>query len=316
MKALVAGAALLGCMGASSLASAQVLDADARDQRGGPRGRGEQIGLLVTATSFGFRLGNFSMRLAGVDAATQPELFWTVSGLSALALPVATYLLERNHPLPRGRIFAMITGGVYGYFLSLSLTMRARNEEFPSGDTLTGWQTFVGTLGGFATGYLVGALTDNRAGTGLYASTMVVTGVLTSTFLCGITRCGDSLGTFAATGATLGLVGGLALKRVLNPNLREMRFAAIGGIAGALPGLGVGLAFLLRDGTLNEDARLRVSAFSLAGLVIGGLSFWRMAQVTAPSSTPSVGASSTSSLRVMPGFDLGPGRIGLGITVM
>lgn len=293
------------------------LDADARDRLGGPRGTGERVGLLVTSTSFGYRVGGMLSRAAGLDAPEHDGAHRYVSAAMALAVPTAVFFLEGAHPLPRGRTFAMITGGVYGSFLSTTLLMRYRGESSPSEATLTGWHSFVGTLAGFGTGYLIGALTNNRAGTGLYTSTLTVSGILTGALLCGITQCGVELGTFVAVGATVGLGGALAFRAALQPTLREMRYVALGGVLGALPALGVAAAYYAREGALDADARSRASAFALGGMLLGGLSMWRLAVMTAPPQRRDISATTPSGgLNIIPSVELGANRVGLSLTVM
>ncbi len=282
------------------------------DRDGGPRGLGERVGLLITATSFGFRLGSTFNLATGITPETHPTSWWIAPTAISLVLPTLTYFIEGRHPLRRGRVFATIAGGALGYVTSLSLASWYYGLGYPRGDVLTGWVTFGGTVGGFAAGYLLGALTDSRAATGLYASTFVIAGALQGVFACGLVRCAGNLGGFAAAGAVLGLGSAWVLHGVLRPTLREMRYVALGGLLGALPMIGVGAAYLARDGSLGAAEYQRLSVFGAAGTILGGLTFWMMAHRTNPVLPR---ALRNTRAQLVPQFDPATRMVGLSLSL-
>jgi len=282
------------------------------DRDGGPRGTGERVALLIAATSFGFRLGSTFNLATGITTETNPVGWWVAPSLSTVLLPTLTYFLEGRRPLRRGRVFATIAGGAFGYLGSASLASWYLGLGYPRGDVLTGWVTFGGTVGGFAAGYLLGALTDSRAATGLYTSTFIVSGAILGMYTCGLARCGGDLGGYTSAGIVIGLGAALALRQVLHPTLREMRYTALGGLLGTLPMLGVGAAYLARDGSLGPAEYQRISAFGLAGTVLGGLTFWMMANRTNPV-LPA--ALRNLQVQVLPQFDPVTRMAGLVVSV-
>lgn len=315
----VSGLALsLAAVAAASVGSAQAPaprrapTAEESDRDGGPRGTGERVALLITGTSFGFRLGSAFNLAAGITPDDDPVGRWIAPAAIGITLPVLLGVLEPRHPLRRGRVFATIAGGAFGYFTSSAMASWAAGYGYPPAHILTGWASFAGTVSGFAAGYLLGALTDSRASTGLYVSTLTVSGGILGLLSCGVAQCGVDAGLWTTVGTVVGLGSALALHRVLRPTLREMRYTALGGLLGALPMLGVGAAYLARDGRLGPESYQRIAAFGMGGVILGGLSFWVMAHRTAaplPAPLRNVQAS------LWPQFDPVTRMVGVALTL-
>lgn len=286
--------------------------AEESDHDGGPRGTGERVALLIAGTSFGFRLGSAFNLAAGITSDEYPTGRWIAPAAIGVTLPLLLGVLEPRHPLRRGRVFATIAGGAFGYFTSSAMASWAAGYGYPPGHILTGWASFAGTVSGFAAGYLLGALTDSRASTGLYVSTLTVSGGILGLLSCGVAQCGVDAGLWTTVGTVAGLGTALALHRVLRPTLREMRYTALGGLLGALPMLGVGAAYLARDGSLGPESYQRIAAFGAGGVILGGLSFWVMAHRTAaplPAPLRNVQAS------LWPQFDPVTRMVGVALTL-
>lgn len=321
MRHTVSGLAVaLATVAAASAGNAQTAPASTRraptaeesDRDGGPRGTGERVALLITGTSFGFRLGSAFNLAAGINNDDYPVGRWIAPAAIGITLPLLLGVLEPRHPLRRGRVFATIAGGAFGYFTSSAMASWVAGYGYPPAHILTGWASFAGTVSGFAAGYLLGALTDSRASTGLYVSTLTVSGGILGLLSCGLARCGVDAGLWTAAGTVTGLGAALALHHALRPTLREMRFTAIGGLLGALPMLGVGAAYLARDGRLGPESYQRIAAFGMGGVILGGLSFWVMAHRTAaplPAPLRNVQAS------LWPQFDPVTRMVGVALTL-
>jgi hypothetical protein len=321
MRRTVSGLAVgLAAVAAASVGNAQTTPASTRrapsaeesDRDGGPRGTGERVALLITGTSFGFRLGSAFNLAAGINNDDYPVGRWIAPAAIGITLPLLLGVLEPRRPLRRGRVFATIAGGAFGYFTSSAMASWVAGYGYPPAHILTGWASFAGTVSGFAAGYLLGALTDSRASTGLYVSTLTVSGGILGLLSCGVAQCGVDAGLWTTVGTVAGLGTALALHRVLRPTLREMRYTALGGLLGALPMLGVGAAYLARDGRLGPESYQRIAAFGMGGVILGGLSFWVMAHRTAaplPAPLRNVQAS------LWPQFDPVTRMVGVALTL-
>lgn len=233
---------------------------------------------LLTAT-YGLRLGTaFNLGVLGrtVDD-PEPETFWIIPGALTLALPITALLIERRHPLRRGRGLAMGTGGLMGYLAATSIAIQVRGEDFPTGVTLSGWATFIGTTSGIALGALVGHLTDATPADALFVGTGGVGGALLGGLLCGAFACGPDLGAWALTGELALLTSALAVRSLVRPTQPTMRLVGAGALGlGIITGGGVLLARSLRDGEISAAGAQQASVFGLGGLLVGAATFFAL----------------------------------------
>jgi hypothetical protein len=233
---------------------------------------------LLTAT-YGFRLGT-AINLGALGRTVgdpEPETFWIIPGALTIALPVTALLIERRHPLRRGRGLSAGTGGLMGYLAATSIAIQVRGESFPSGITLSGWATFIGTTSGIALGALVGHLTDAPPADALFVGTGGVGGALLGGLLCGSFACGPDLGAWALTGEVALLSTALAVRALVRPTQPTMRLVGMGALGlGLLTGGGVLLARSLRDGEVSAAGAQQASVFGLGGLLVGAATFFAL----------------------------------------
>jgi len=231
---------------------------------------------LLTAT-YGLRLGS-AINLGAFGRTPDdpnPETYWLLPGALAIAVPVGALLIERRFPLRRGRGLAAGTGGILGYLGATSLRSWIAGESFPSGKTLSGWSTFIGTTSGIAIGALVGHLTDSTPADALYVGTGGVGGALLGGLLCGSVRCGPSLGAYALVGEVTMITAALLTRSLVRPTQPTMRLVGAGALGtGLLMGGGVMLAHVARDGELTREGVQRSAVFGLAGLLVGAVTFF------------------------------------------
>lgn len=233
------------------------------------------FGLL--AATYGLRLGG-AINLGAFGRTPddpEPETYWILPGALAVAVPVGALLIERRFPMRRGRGLSAGTGGILGYLGSMALRSWLDGESFPSGNTISGWTTFIGTTSGILVGALVGHFTDARPVDALYVATGGVGGALIGGLLCGAVRCGPDLGAWALVGE-LGLFTTALLTRpLLKPGQTTMRLVGAGALGtGILMGGGVLLAHAVRDGEITDAGAQRSAVFGLAGLVAGAVTFF------------------------------------------
>ena len=245
---------------------------------------------LLTAT-YGLRLGtaiNLGAFGRTVDDPT-PETYWLLPGALALAVPVGALLVERRFPLRRGRGISAGAGGILGYLAAASIGTLVRGESSPTGATLAGWSTFIGTTSGIAIGALVGHLTDAMPVDALFVATGGVGGALLGGLLCGSVRCGSEMGAWSLTGELGMLTAALVFRAMVRPTLPTMRLVGAGAIGMALlMGGGVLLAHAVRDGEVTAAGVQRSAVFALGGLVVGGATFFALGRQAEPAATTMV----------------------------
>lgn len=233
---------------------------------------------LLSAT-YGLRLGTSINLLAGrnVETDPHPETYWILPGALALAVPVGALLIERRFPLRRGRGLATGSGALMGYLAAISISSWVRGEAFPSGPSLTGWGTFIGTTSGIALGALLGHLTDAEPADALFVATGGVGGALLGGLLCGSMRCGPDLGAWSLVGELGLFTTALLVRSAVRPTAPTMRLVGAGALGlGGLMGGGVLLAHAVRDGELSAGAVQRGAVFALGGLVVGAVTFFAL----------------------------------------
>jgi hypothetical protein len=297
----IAAAALAFATGAHAQAPAApppASDRMARDER-------VLFGLL-TAT-YGLRLGT-AINLGAFGRTVNdphPETFWILPGALAVAVPLGALLIERRFPLRRGRGLSAGVGGFMGYLAATSIATYAAGESFPSGVTLSGWATFVGTTSGIALGALVGHLTDAAPADALFVGTGGVGGALLGGLLCGAMRCGADLGAWSLAGE-LGLVTtALLIRGAVRPTAPTMRLVGAGAVGlGLLMGGGVLVAHAVRDGQLTADGVQRGAVFATAGLAVGAVTFFAMGR-----------RAEAAAAAVVPTVQAGGGAVVLGVAV-
>lgn len=260
---------------------------------------------LLTAT-YGLRLGT-AINLGAFGRTVddpEPETYWILPGALALAVPVGALLVERRFPLRRGRGISAGSGGILGYLAATSIGTWARGDAFPTGATLSGWATFIGTTSGIAAGALVGHLTDAMPADALFVATGGVGGALLGGLLCGAFRCGADLGAWSLVGELGLFTAAVALRATVRPTVPTMRLVGAGAIGlGLLMGGGVLLAHAVRDGEVTADGAQRSAAFGAAGLVLGGVTFFAL------------GRRAEASTTVVPTAQVQGGALVLGVTV-
>lgn len=256
------------------------------------RGTDEQLLLLLTATTYAFRTGTALNQLAGVHTFQSSDpLDWVMPISLAVAAPVATFFIERRFRLRRGRALTAGVGAATGYFLALNISTLVRGESFPSGETLAGLPTWIGTTAGLGAGILIGHLTDSTPAAALYAGTGSLGGLLLGLVSCGVIDCGDRFGAVTLGAQLAGLTLALTTYSVLRPTQRELRWLPVGAVVGLLPAAGVLSAYWARDGAIHRDALERASVMALAGGVLGGAAAWWIARHTSlptPTVVPTV----------------------------
>ncbi len=231
---------------------------------------------LLTAT-YGLRLGS-AINLGAFGRTPddpEPETYWILPGALAIAVPVAALLIEHRYPLRRGRGLVAGTSGLLGYLGATALRSWIAEESFPSGKTLSGWSTFIGTTSGIALGALVGHLTDATPADALWVGTGGVGGALLGGLICGAVRCGPDLGAYALVGEVALLTTAILTRSLVRPTQPTMRLVGAGALGtGILMGGGVLLAHGVRDGELTREGVQRSAVFGLAGLVVGAATFY------------------------------------------
>jgi hypothetical protein len=246
---------------------------------GSTMARDERVLFGLLAATYGLRLGT-AINLGALGRTVDdpdPATFWIIPGALALALPVTALLIERRHPLRRGRGLAAGTGGILGYLAATSIAITVRGESFPTGVTLSGWSTFLGTTSGLALGALVGHLTDAPPADALFVATGGVGGALLGGLLCGSFGCGADLGAWALTGELALFSTALAVRSLVRPTQSTMRLVGAGAVGlGLLTGGGVLLARSLRDGAVSAPGIQQASIFGLGGLLVGAATFFAL----------------------------------------
>lgn len=244
------------------------------------------FGLL--AASYGLRLGT-AINLGAFGRTLDdpaPETYLILPGALAVALPLGALLIERRFPMRRGRALSAGTGGTLGYLVAASLATWVRGESFPTGATLSGWTTFIGTTSGIAAGALVGHLTDATPADVLFVATGGVGGALGGGLLCGVARCGAGLGAWALAGELGLFTAAVALRATVRPTQPTMRLVGAGALGlGLLLGGGVLLAYGVRDGEITAGAAQRSALFGLGGLALGAVTFFALGRGAEPSMT-------------------------------
>ena len=239
---------------------------------------------LLTAT-YGLRLGT-AINLGAFGRTVddpEPETFWLLPGALALAVPVGALLIERRFPMRRGRGLSAGAGGMLGYLAAASISTWVRGESSPTGATLAGWSTFIGTTSGIALGALVGHLTDAMPVDALFVATGGVGGALLGGLLCASVRCGPEIGAWSLTGELAMLTAALVFRATVRPTLPTMRLVGVGAIGMAvLMGGGVLLAHAVRDGEVTAAGMQRSAVFALSGLVVGGATFFALGRQAEP----------------------------------
>lgn len=244
----------------------------------GDRMRGDErflFGLL--AATYGLRIGTaINLGAFGrTPSDPEPETYWILPGALAVAVPVGALLVERRFPMRRGRGLSAGTGAILGYLGSMALRAWLDGESFPSGNTASGWTTFIGTTSGIVVGALVGHFTDARPGDALYVATGGVGGALVGGLLCGAARCGADLGAWALVGELTLFTTALLTRPLVRAGQTTMRLVGAGALGtGILMGGGVLLAHAVRDGEVTADAAQRTAVFGLAGLLAGAVTFF------------------------------------------
>lgn len=242
---------------------------------------------LLTAT-YGLRLGS-AINLGAFGRTPddpEPETYWILPGALAIAVPVAALLVEHRFPLRRGRGLAAGSGGLLGYLGATAATAWYNGESFPSGRSLSGWSTFIGTTSGIALGALVGHLTDAPPADVLYVATGGVGGALLGGLACGSVRCGADLGAWALVGEVTLLTTALLTRSLVRPTQLTMRLVGAGALGtGLLMGGGVLLAHGVRDGEITREGVQRSAVFGLAGLVVGAATFYAIGRRAEGSTT-------------------------------
>lgn len=285
-----------------------------RVTRGSDRRQSTELVLLgFLSATYGLRIGTLINQAAGRNIDDpHPETYWILPGALAVAVPVATLLIESRFPLRRGRGISAGVGGIMGYLGSIGLVTQLAGESFPSAQTFTNPWTFVGTTAGIVGGIVVGHLTDAPPADALWAGTGAVGGAALGALVCGAAECGPSLGAFVL-GGELGLfTAAMLLRSTVQPTEREMRLTALGCIGGTvLAGGGVLLAHLARDGDITAAAIQRSAIFGLGGLIVGGAGMFAVGRATPEQST-------TQSTRTafLPSLDVRPGMVGVGLTLV
>lgn len=288
--------------------------ADARVEE--PHKGDELVTLMILTSTYGLRLGSSINLFAGRRPDDgEPETFWLLPGSLALALPAAAYAIDRRWPIRRGRIMTAGSTLLLGYIGSMAATAWARDESFPSSDSIAGLNTFYGSTAGLALGVLVGHLTDATTGDAMYVATGGVGGALIGAFSCAIARCRGDLGLWALVGEIGGVGFTLATRGMVRPQGREMRMLAMGAVVGLAPAAAVMLAHGIRDGEITDDAIPRISWAALGGIFVGALSFYAIARATPEAPTPPPAVNRARGSIFTPTIELRPGGATIGLRI-